>query len=150
MSIEVSVLLANEKKKMRTGCGVLPDLDGRLARLVRACRRSVGRAVVALAVVGAGASVTAAAANAATLYWANFGNGTIGQANLDGKNVSQNVSQSFITGASGPLGVAADRTHIYWANSGNGTIGEANLDGTDVNQSFIAGADHPTGVAVSG
>jgi tetratricopeptide (TPR) repeat protein len=38
------------------------------------------------------------------VYWANFGAGTIGRADLDG----QNANQSFITGANSPAGVAVD------------------------------------------
>jgi virginiamycin B lyase len=36
------------------------------------------------------------------IYWANFGTGTIGEANLNGTGVNQN----FITGADCPIGVA--------------------------------------------
>ena len=82
----------------------------------------------------------------AFVYWVNFIDGTIGRANLDGSS----ANQSFITGASFPLGVAVDGQHIYWANNRNGTIGRANLDGTGVNQSFITGANGPLGVAVDG
>ena len=39
---------------------------------------------------------------------------TIGRANLDGTG----ADQSFITGASTPLGVAVDGAHVYWANGG--------------------------------
>ena len=67
------------------------------------------------------------------LYWANASTNTIGRANLDGTG----VDQSFITGASQPLGVAVDANYVYWANNVSGTIGRANLDGTGVNQSFI-------------
>ena len=38
--------------------------------------------------------------------------------------------------------------YVYWTNWGTDTIGRANLDGTDVNRSFITGADDPLGVAV--
>ena len=78
------------------------------------------------------------------LYWANYGTGTIGRANVDGTG----ANQSFISGASGPVGVAVDASHVYWANFDTGTIGRANLDGTGVNQSFITGASDPAGVAV--
>jgi uncharacterized protein YfaP (DUF2135 family) len=46
--------------------------------------------------------------------------------------------------------VADDGQHVYWANFTSNRIGEANLDGTDVNESFISGADGPVGVAVDG
>jgi virginiamycin B lyase len=39
---------------------------------------------------------------------------------------------------------------VYWTNDDGGTIGRANLDGTEVNQSFIGGANSPIGVAVNG
>src|SRR5690348_13774644 len=44
-------------------------------------------------------------------------------------------------------GVALVR-HIYWSNVGTNTIGRADLDGSNVNQSFITGADDPADVAV--
>jgi hypothetical protein len=46
-----------------------------------------------------------------------------------------------------PAGASA---FVYWANYTASTIGRANLDGTAANQGFIAGADHPRGVAVDG
>jgi hypothetical protein len=39
---------------------------------------------------------------------------------------------------------------IYWANANSNTIGRANLDGTDVDQSFIKGANGPSDVLVAG
>jgi hypothetical protein len=42
------------------------------------------------------------AAGTASVYWTNNGGNTIGRVDLDG----QNASQTFITGASGPRGVA--------------------------------------------
>ena len=96
----------------------------------------------------AGASITLAGTGAAVavrhIYWANAGTNTIGRADLDGSN----PNQSFITGASSPIGVAVDAEHIYWVNDDNGTIGRAGLDGSNVNQSFITGAYFPSGVAV--
>jgi hypothetical protein len=84
------------------------------------------------------------AAQFPTLYWANSGTNTIGEATQN----ATVVNQSFITGASSPLGDAVDGRHIYWANAGTNTIAEANLNGTGVNQSFITGASSPFGVAV--
>ena len=86
------------------------------------------------------------------VYWAIFDQtGSIGRANLDGTG----ADQSFITGASGPFGVAVDAAHVYWTNYNAGTndtgaIGRADLDGTpaSVQQSFITGASAPIGVAV--
>ncbi len=103
--------------------------------------------VVAAAVLGSGFW---AAQASAYVYWSNFGGGggtTVGRANLDG---AAPVNQSFVTGASGPLGVAVSGQYIYWTNIG-GTIGRANLDGSGTpNQSFITGASTPEGVAVNG
>jgi virginiamycin B lyase len=50
--------------------------------------------------------------------------------------------------ASAPRALA----YVYWANNGAGanSIGRANSDGTNVDQSFITGADAPSGVAVDG
>ena len=66
------------------------------------------------------------AVDASYVYWTNFSTGTIGRANLDGTG----ADQGFISGASGPAGVAVDASHVYWTNFSTGTIGRANLDGT--------------------
>ena len=84
------------------------------------------------------------AVDAGHLYWTKFNANTIGRANLDGTG----ADESFITGASGPRGVAADGSHLYWTNLNAGRIGRANLDGTGANQSFITGATFPSGIAV--
>ncbi len=78
------------------------------------------------------------------IFWANAGDNTIGEANLDGTG----VNQSFVTGANLPMGVAFDGRHLDWTNEGSDTIGEANLDGSGVNQSFLNAAA-PMGIAVS-
>jgi virginiamycin B lyase len=39
---------------------------------------------------------------------------------------------------------------VYWTNEAGGTIGRANLDGTNIDQSFITGANGSSGVAVDG
>jgi hypothetical protein len=44
------------------------------------------------------------AVDAEHVYWTNFNDGTIGRVDLDGSN--PNI---FISGASGPAGVAVDR-----------------------------------------
>ena len=89
-----------------------------------------------LAAVAVAACFGWAAPADAFVYWANYDAGTIGRANLDGTG----ANQSFITGASIPVGVAVDGGHVYWANAGTNSIGRANLDGTGANQSFITGA----------
>ena len=50
----------------------------------------------------------------------------------------------------GAYGTSAANAAIFWANVSSNTIGEANLNGTDVNQSFITGADGPGDVVVNG
>ena len=64
----------------------------------------------------ASASITLTGTGAAVavrhIYWTNYF-GTIGRADLDGSN----PNQSFITGASGPYGLAVDAEHIYWTNA---------------------------------
>jgi hypothetical protein len=92
----------------------------------------------------AGLTLTGSGAVSRHVYWGNYNTGTIGRADVDG----QNPNQSFIGGASGPLGVAVDSGHVYWANYSSGTIGRADLDGQNPNQSFITGASVPAGVAV--
>jgi streptogramin lyase len=48
-----------------------------------------------------------------------------------------------------PGTVRAATTHLYWSNYASGTIGRADADGTNVDHTFIAGADHPIGVAAA-
>jgi virginiamycin B lyase len=60
------------------------------------------------------------------------------------------VTESLITGAAAPAGLATDGQHLYWANSSTSSIARANLDGTGVDLSFITGANSPVGVAVDG
>jgi hypothetical protein len=89
-------------------------------------------------------TLTGTGAVSGHVYWTNQGTNTIGRADLGG----QNVNQSFISGASGPLGMAVDSGHVYWTNTSTNTIGRADLDGQNANQSFIIGASLPAGVAV--
>ena len=78
------------------------------------------------------------------IYWTNVGTDTIGRANPD----TQNLSQEFISTGSSPFGVAVDSSHIYWVNAAGNTIGRADLNGQNVNQSFIVTANGPFGLAV--
>lgn len=92
----------------------------------------------------------AASSADAYIYWANRDGGsgtTLGRANLDGTA----IDESFIEGATGPVGLAVDATHIFWANTfgTHSTIGRAKLDGTEATQTFITGASSPCGVAVN-
>jgi virginiamycin B lyase len=82
----------------------------------------------------------------AAVYWTNQQTGTIGRANTDGGG----VTESLVTGANAPAGMAVDGQHIYWANAGTNSIARANLDGSGVNESFITGANAPVGIAVDG
>jgi sugar lactone lactonase YvrE len=59
------------------------------------------------------------------------------------------VDQSFITGATGPRGVAIDGAHVYWTHAaGGGSIGRADLDGGGADQAFITTAASPQGIAL--
>ena len=86
-------------------------------------RSTLVRAGLVLATIDS--TIALAARADAFVYWANNLGTTIGRANLDGSN----ANQSFITGASSPVGVAVDDAHIYWVNGGTDTIGRADLDG---------------------
>jgi hypothetical protein len=79
------------------------------------------------------------------VYWTNFGNHTIGRANVNGTG----VNQSFISTSSGEW-VAVGGEHVYWSNIENETIGRANLEGGEVNQSFISTETFSEGLAVYG
>ena len=80
---------------------------------------------------------------------------SIGRANLDGTDVTKN----FITDLGAPCdlstaigcgwGLAVDGQYLYWPNYALQTIGRANVDGSNVNQSFITGANYPLGLALS-
>jgi hypothetical protein len=78
-------------------------------------------------------------------YWANFGNGSIGAAPLDGEFLPF-ANPNFITGLDRPCGLAATATHLFWGNGS--TIGKAFLDGTSPDPGFISGANGACGVAV--
>jgi uncharacterized membrane protein YgcG len=91
-----------------------------------------------------GLAVLAAPAQA-YIYWSDYSDNTIARATLDG----QQISHSFIQGASNPGQVVVDSGHIYWLNRGDGAIGRANLDGSAANPDFIPGvAATETGLAV--
>ena len=127
----------------RDGWGFLPDvaaamgLSGARARAQaprgsRRRLRALGLAVLGALVV----SLVVSKAAQAYVYWANAAANTIARSNLDGSG----ANQRFITGASGPIGVAVDAAHVYWTNSNTNTIARANLDGSGANQRFITGA----------
>jgi hypothetical protein len=85
--------------------------------------------------------------DATHLYWTNPAKGTIGRAELDGKE----PEPEFITAAGKPQYVAVDAGHVYWtdaehAGKGEGTIGRAELDGKKPKPEFITGATNPQGI----
>ena len=83
----------------------------------------------------------------AYVYWTNEEGTSIGRAELNGSNPTQN----FISTDNGPCGVAINDTHIFWANfddRAGTTIGRANLDGSNPDPAFITVDDSPCGVAV--
>jgi virginiamycin B lyase len=102
------------------------------------------RLAAPLAVLG---FLLAGAPAQAYIYWtAGDSSGTVGRVSLD----QTGLNNSFIAGASTPVGIAVDASHVYWVNNSTGSIGRANLDGTGVDQSFITGIANPVGVAVDG
>jgi virginiamycin B lyase len=56
-----------------------------------------------------GANPSAVAVDDNSIYWTNFGTQTIGRADIDGSS----ANPSYITGASGPFGVALAGDNIY-------------------------------------
>jgi hypothetical protein len=108
-------------------------------------RSHVSKIAAALATLVA-CGITAAAASATTqVYWAGYGENTVGVANLNGTG----ATPGFVTGGSTPCGnVAVSKNYIYWANYDGSSIGRATLTGSDVNQDFIGDADGACGVAV--
>jgi hypothetical protein len=99
----------------------------------------------------------AIALDGAHVNWADGLAGTIGRANLDGSqatdefvNAAGGDCGTVAPGSRGPAGAAVDGTHVYWTNPDQDTIGRANLDGSGVTQTFITGALYPTGIAVEG
>jgi streptogramin lyase len=92
------------------------------------------------------ASLAAAPAASAYIYWADSGGGKIGRSSNDGSG----VDGAFVTTGVQPQSVAVDSGHVYWTNQGSDTIGRANIDGSGVDNGFITGLTDPSGVAVNG
>ena len=102
-------------------------------------------ALVALGVV-AGVPAVALASVPPSVFWANFNDGTISRASLDGSGGGL-VSTSGVPSTSNADGVAIDLAsgRIYWANRNQNAINYANLDG-----SGGGGALNTSGATVSG
>jgi hypothetical protein len=94
------------------------------------------------------AEQSAAAKAKGYVYWTNSLDGSVGRATIAGRR----ASESFITlDAAGGGGLTVDNTYIYWTSANGGTattIARAKLDGSNVDQTFITGAQNPCGVAV--
>ena len=74
-------------------------------------------------------------------------NNTIGQWTTSGSA----VNSSWITGLSGPDGIAVSGGYVYVANNANSTIGKYTMSGQVVDASFItAGMNGPTQILASG
>jgi sugar lactone lactonase YvrE len=98
------------------------------------------RVSASAALSGTGAGLGAAPS---FIYWANSGDGTIRQANLDGSDV-----QAIVSGQDQPQAVAVDVSYLYWANSLDGTIWRADLDGA--NAQAIVTDQEADGLAADG
>ncbi len=98
---------------------------------------------VGLAIV---ASLIAAPAASANIYWGDASKGTIGRATNEGGSIEPN----FITGLKGPTSVTVDQSHIYWGSESAKAIGRANIDGSGVNPKFISTGTEVSDVAVTG
>jgi hypothetical protein len=81
------------------------------------------------------------------LYWADYGAGTIGRADLDGSDV-----ETLLSGLTAPTAVAVADGHVYWTTGmlPDHSIGRANLDGSGADPSWLDVGSHPGPLAVSG
>ncbi len=114
------------------------------------------------------------AVDAEHVYWADPIGGTIGRAEIDGKNPDEGFIVPgpseceetepgvFEQVSSIPRYIAVDKDHVYWTNTGKldengdpvedgGTVGRADIDGApaSVDPDFICGASNPQGIAVN-
>jgi membrane-bound inhibitor of C-type lysozyme len=98
--------------------------------------------------VGPGTFIGGLAADQHHIYWTNRDNGTVGQADLNGRHINRHL----IRGLKAPTGLAVNREDLYWASDptdgSNAAIGRARLNGSHVNERFITGVTEPFGVAV--
>jgi sugar lactone lactonase YvrE len=113
------------------------------ATLTAADNKGRVSATVALSGAGTGLGVPPGNTPLGNIYWANAGDGTINQANLDGTD-----AHAIVTGQTSPVGVAADVTNLYWTSSaGGGEIWRADLEGKNA-QAIVTGQANPSGLAV--
>ncbi len=124
--------------------GTQPDEDGTIGRA------NLDGTGVTPAVVDANTSAfndglgdpvvleAALASSGSQLFWGDWGNDTVGQANVDGSNSNDDLI-TLATGTA-PEGLAVTGGQVYWAGSGSNSaeIGRANLDGSQVDQSFLS------------
>lgn len=73
------------------------------------------------------------------VYWTNYGDGSIGKADLDGNNPqiwldAGNVGQLFSL-----VGIAINGNYVFWGEYNNSRIGRADLSKSDCNPNWITG-----------
>ena len=74
-----------------------------------------------------------------TLYWADYGAGTISFLNLN----TAETPTVLMSGLDGPAGIEIVGNNIYWINQNTNSIGRANLDGSGINKNFIPTRESP-------
>jgi hypothetical protein len=77
------------------------------------------------------------------VYWSNSDGNSLGRAKINGTG----LNNSFVSGVTGPWGIAVDSKYIYWEQAGS--VGRATLDGSAPNPNFITGATGTGGLAVT-
>jgi hypothetical protein len=83
------------------------------------------------------------AVDAGHLYWADVLDGTIWEASLTSANPSP---QAFITGQSGPIGVAVTSSQLFW--TATGTINAISLNAGSPQPPIVSGQKGPQLIAV--
>ena len=93
------------------------------------------------------ATVVPPTAEAAKLYWTDWGTDKIQRGDLDGSNVEDLVSGA---GLDGPDGLALDMAggKMYWTDAGTAKIQRADLDGSNVEDLITSGLSVPYGLAL--
>ena len=80
------------------------------------------------------------------VFVSNENGGTISEYSLSGSP----INTSFISGLSGPSGLAIIGNNLFEVNYYTGTIGEYSLSGVPVNTKYASGLSSPTVLAASG